>query len=189
MSRIGINQGLTAEILIARWSGREGGQERANYSLFLTELCDVLEVEHPDPAAASHEFNDYVFERRVERRLVDGTVETGRIDLYKRGHFILEAKQSRWKGAKKATPDGQADLFAEPTHNVHQKLGTLDHLMINARRQAEGYALALLSQKAAVSGIFESIMEANPTEARGQGWVSTERKRLNCVLTAMSMSL
>jgi molybdenum-dependent DNA-binding transcriptional regulator ModE len=49
--------------------------------------------------------------------------------------------------------------------------------------------LVLLSQKAAVSGIFESIMEANPTEARGQGWVSTERKRLNYVLTAMSMSL
>jgi hypothetical protein len=27
---------------IARWQGQEGGQERANYSLFLTERCDVL---------------------------------------------------------------------------------------------------------------------------------------------------
>src|SRR5216684_2972738 len=32
-------------------------------------------------------------------------------------------------------------------------------------------------------------MEANPTETRGLGWVSTERKRLNCVLPAMSRSL
>jgi len=143
MSRTGINQGLTAESFITRWSGREGGQERANYSLFLTELCDILGVKHPDPAGASHEFNDYVFERRVERRLADGTIEAGRIDLYKRGHFILEAKQSRWKGAKKAIPEGQADLFAERPQNVNQKLGTLDHLMINARRQAEGYALGL----------------------------------------------
>jgi hypothetical protein len=26
----------------ARWQGREGGQERANYQLFLTELADAL---------------------------------------------------------------------------------------------------------------------------------------------------
>jgi hypothetical protein len=32
------------EAFIARWQGREGGQERANYALFLTELCDVLGV-------------------------------------------------------------------------------------------------------------------------------------------------
>jgi hypothetical protein len=32
---------LTAGVdtFIARWQGREGGQERANYALFLTELC------------------------------------------------------------------------------------------------------------------------------------------------------
>jgi hypothetical protein len=40
---------------------------------------------------------------------------------------------------------------------------------------AQDYGLVLLSQKVAVSGIFESIMEANPTETRGLGWVSTER--------------
>ena len=27
-----------ADAFIARWQGQEGGQERANYSLFLTEL-------------------------------------------------------------------------------------------------------------------------------------------------------
>jgi hypothetical protein len=68
----------------------------------LAELCDVIGVAHPDPAGASHEFNDYVFERHVERQQPDGTTERGRIDLYKRGCFILEAKQSRQKGGKKA---------------------------------------------------------------------------------------
>ena len=136
MSRIGTHQGLTAEGFIARWSGREGGQERANYSLFLTELCDLLAVGHPEPASASHEFNDYVFERRVERIRPDGVREVGRIDLYKRNHFILEAKQSRIK-----LPEPGADLFSSPSEE--SETSGLDHLMIKARRQAEGYALGL----------------------------------------------
>jgi hypothetical protein len=131
------------DIFIQRWSHREGGQERANYSLFLTELCDVLGVPHPDPAGASHELNDYVFERRVERRLADGTSETGRIDLYKRGHFILEAKQSRQRGSRKAGPQYQRDLFAPAAQDKIHYFSTLDHLMIQARRQAERYATAL----------------------------------------------
>lgn len=28
---------LPAEVFIARWQGREGGQERANYALFLAD--------------------------------------------------------------------------------------------------------------------------------------------------------
>jgi hypothetical protein len=52
---------------IQRWQGQEGGQERANYALFLTELCDLIGVEHPEPAGATHERNDYVFERVVTR--------------------------------------------------------------------------------------------------------------------------
>ncbi|MEA2754538.1 MAG: hypothetical protein QOJ54_827, partial [Aliidongia sp.] len=30
------------EAFIARWQGREGGQERANYAMFLSELCTAL---------------------------------------------------------------------------------------------------------------------------------------------------
>ena len=56
------------ERFIARWQGHEGGQERANYALFLTELCDALGLDHPDVAAATHEFNDYVFERAVRHQ-------------------------------------------------------------------------------------------------------------------------
>jgi hypothetical protein len=118
---------------IRRWSNLEGGQERANYSLFLTEFCDVLGVVHPDPAGASHEFNDYVFERRVKRHLADGTSEIGRIDLYKRGHFILEAKQSRQRGGKRVASSIQADLFTSEEPEPNPFASTLDHLMIQAR--------------------------------------------------------
>lgn len=133
---------VTAEAFIERWAGREGGQERSNYSMFLRELCEVIGAPVPDPASASHQFNDYVFERVVERRRPDGTTERGRIDLYKRDCFILEAKQSRQKGAKKAVLEGQADLFADTKAQPSQG-SAIDHLMINARRQAEGYAQAL----------------------------------------------
>jgi hypothetical protein len=132
----------SVDAFVSRWSGREGGRERSNYVLFLSELCDVIDAPRPEPAEASHQFNDYVFERRVERRRPDGTVEGGWIDLYKKGCFILEAKQSRQKGGRKALLEGQADLFQQPTKTL-QREGTLDHLMINARRQAEQYAQAL----------------------------------------------
>src|SRR3984957_13012392 len=96
------------DTFIARWQGQEGGQERANYALFLTELCDALGLPHPDPAGADRERNDYVFERVVTRHLNDGDT-IGRIDLYRKGSFVLEAKQSRWKGGDKAIA-GQSDL-------------------------------------------------------------------------------
>src|SRR5258705_6467751 len=60
------------DAFIQRWQGQEGGQERANYALFLTELCDLIGVEHPEPAGATHERNDYVFERVVTRHKDDG---------------------------------------------------------------------------------------------------------------------
>ncbi len=110
--------------------------------MFLRELSEVIGAPIPDPASASHEFNDYVFERVVERKRPDGTTERGRIDLYKRNCFILEAKQSRQKGAKKAVIEGQADLFADSKVQFTHR-DAIDHLMINARRQAEGYAQAL----------------------------------------------
>jgi hypothetical protein len=43
---------------ITRWTAREGGAERANYQMFLTELCDVLGVARPDPAGAERARND-----------------------------------------------------------------------------------------------------------------------------------
>lgn len=49
------------------------------------------------PPGCSHRIrtrdNDYVFERRLIFRHGDGSATEGRIDCYKRGHFVLEAKK------------------------------------------------------------------------------------------------
>lgn len=129
------------EAFIARWQGREGGQERANYALFLPELCAVLDLPRPDPANASTESNDYVFERAVKETGRDGTVSSKRIDLYKRDCFILEAKQSRFSGAKKLA-DAPADS-ATKTRGRRGADRAWDVLMMNARRQAEDYVRLL----------------------------------------------
>lgn len=132
------------EAFIRRWLGREGGQERANYVSFLNELIALLDLPPPDPADATHEHNDYVFERAVTKHREDGD-SWGRIDLYKKNSFVLEAKQSRLKGAKKVA--GQNDLFAaDVPEGSRGRRGAdrgWDVLMLNAKRQAEAYARAL----------------------------------------------
>ncbi|HMO29818.1 type IIL restriction-modification enzyme MmeI [Enterovirga sp.] len=129
------------EAFIARWSECEGGQERANYALFLIGLTRLLGLPEPDPAGATHEHNDYVFERVVHKRRPNGDT-SGRIDLYKRDCFVLEAKQSRLKGRAKELA-GQTDLFrAEDDAGALARPGW-DVLMLNAKAQAEDYAPAL----------------------------------------------
>jgi hypothetical protein len=81
------------DAFIARWSAATGS-ERANYQLFLTGLCDLLEVSPPEPAREDTRDNAYVFERRVDIRHPDGSVSRGYIDLYYRRRFVLEAKQT-----------------------------------------------------------------------------------------------
>ncbi|WP_338868471.1 hypothetical protein WBJ53_17625 [Spirosoma sp. SC4-14] len=48
----------------ARWKP-SGGAERANYSLFLQDLCDLIGVPHPDPTTDKPAQDSYVFERAV----------------------------------------------------------------------------------------------------------------------------
>ncbi len=130
------------EKFLSRWSGREGGQERANYALFLSELCVVLGLDPPDPAAATHAGNDYVFERVVVEHHRDGAKSNRRIDLYKRDAFILEAKQSRQYGGDKTLPD-QLRRPASGQAARERRGGAergWDELMMRARRQGEDYA-------------------------------------------------
>jgi hypothetical protein len=51
----------TIDGFLRRWEA-SGAAERANYSMFLNELCDLLEVTRPDPAGPDDEKNAYVFE-------------------------------------------------------------------------------------------------------------------------------
>jgi len=119
---------------LKRWGGREGGAERANYALFLGELATVLDVPPPDPGAQGR-LGDYQFEGYVRDPQMG---DKGFIDLYKRGCFILEAKQSRIAG------DKRPDLFdPAPSAPAAPSGAKYDRLMQGALAQAKGYAVAL----------------------------------------------
>jgi hypothetical protein len=83
---------VDVEKFITKWKPA-GGNERANTQLFITDLCQLLGVEAPRPTLSDTGQNDYVFERHVIKTEIDGTTSNGWIDCYKRGSFILEAKQ------------------------------------------------------------------------------------------------
>jgi hypothetical protein len=117
------------DAFIKRWQA-SAASERANYQLFLTELCAVLEVEPPQPAGADETLNAYVFEKSVRFPNRDGSFSLGRIDLYKRGFFVLEAKQ------------GANDGDAKPGHGIRGSEGW-DQSMVRAKNQAEKYVRAL----------------------------------------------
>lgn len=130
------------ERFIARWQGRVGGQERANYAMFLRELTEVLGVPAPEPASAHAADNDYVFERVVLEETRDGVVARRRIDLYRRSCFVLEAKQSRQDGPSGGLFEG----LAAPEPVARGRRGAeraWDVMMMNARRQAEDYVRLL----------------------------------------------
>jgi hypothetical protein len=105
-----------ADDFIHRWRDRDG-TEKSNFQLFLGELCELLGVGKPDPAHADNELNGYVFERRVDILSNDGSSRPGFIDLYKRGCFVLEGKQTgqklesgRWDTSMKRA-HAQADAY------------------------------------------------------------------------------
>ena len=117
----------------------------SNYQLFVERLTGALGLPQPEFAREETRFNDYVFERNVTFRHPNGTTSTGRIDCYKRGCFILEAKQSAKR--QQAIETEQLVLAGLETAQKlgHAKRGTKswDKVMIAARRQAEDYARAL----------------------------------------------
>ena len=84
------------QAFIQRWE-KSGGAERANYQLFLTQLCEVLQVPGPDESKPLESENAYVFERIIHFVDASGKTSPGWIDLYKRGCFVLEAKQGSEK--------------------------------------------------------------------------------------------
>ncbi|MBP6188922.1 MAG: class I SAM-dependent DNA methyltransferase [Azonexus sp.] len=108
---------MQIDTFLARWRAA-GGSERANYQLFIADLCALLEVDPPQPANEDTRDNPYVFERRVVFHHGDGSTSNGFIDCYKRGSFIGEAKKIR-AGAETRQ---------------------FDDALLRARGQAENYA-------------------------------------------------
>jgi len=137
---------------IARWQNAQAA-ERANYALFLTELCDILGVPRPDPAGPQTANNAYTFERAVTFHHRSGKTTTGFIDLYKRGCFVLEAKQ--YATAKTTDESGAGiparDLFDSdtgrnaraPAAKIARDTNAWDDAMLKAYGQAERYARSL----------------------------------------------
>ncbi len=111
---------MTPQDFIARWQ-HASGSELANAQSFVRELAELLGESPPNPAREDTRDNDYVFERRVIFHHGDGSTAEGRIDCYKRGHFVLEAKKLKQNTQTKG----------------------FDDAMLRARAQAEGYARAL----------------------------------------------
>ena len=128
---------MPASSFIQRWQ-TSAAAERANYQLFLSELCDYLEVPRPNPAVGDTRLDQYVFERPVTFRHPNGLSSAGFIDLYKRGCFVLEAKQGS------PVPDSSS-LFESTRRRGAGVRGSSgwDEAMLRARNQAEQYAKAL----------------------------------------------
>ena len=72
--------------------------ERANFQSYVTEFCDALGVAPPRPRGSGYEFEYPV--TTTDRRT--GKDSTNFIDLYRQGHFILEAKDSDAGSARTA---------------------------------------------------------------------------------------
>ena len=131
-----------AKPFIARWAAATAS-ERANSQPFLCELCDMLGVARPEPTREG----GYAFEVEVTERHPDGSTTKGRIDLYRRGCFVLESKQ--FQAAKAAA--SQLELAAQEAGVIAKKkssqpvrgTGSWDDAMVKARGQAERYVRAL----------------------------------------------
>jgi len=101
---------------IARWAGTTAS-ELATAQSFVLELCELLGVAKPHATAEQ----DYMFERPVTFSHGNGSTSAGRIDCYRRGHFVLEAKKLKAGAHTKGFDDG----------------------LLRARSQGEAYARAL----------------------------------------------
>ncbi|MCH7228079.1 class I SAM-dependent DNA methyltransferase [Haloferula sp. A504] len=117
------------DAFITRWEN-SGAAERANYQMFLSELCDILEVQRPDPTSPDPERNLYVFDRAITRVNPDGTATTNYIDLYKARHLVCETKQGT-----------SADDTAAPAKTGHGRRGSaaFDQALERAYHQGRDY--------------------------------------------------
>ncbi|MFO0608506.1 MAG: type IIL restriction-modification enzyme MmeI [Polyangiales bacterium] len=119
---------MSIEDFVARWRDTAAA-ERANKDSFLNELCDALGVERPDPTTGDPARDRYVFEFPVTTMHAGGKHSVCKVDLYREGRFLLEAKQGGGDGPRKG--------FAKrntPAWNVE---------MDKARGQALGYVRSL----------------------------------------------
>jgi hypothetical protein len=124
---------VTVDEFIQKWQNCSG-HERSNYAAFLSDFAHVMGVPTPGPGG-TQALGDYQFDGPVVGGSEGGN--TGFIDLYKRGHFILEAKQSK---ICEIPP-----LPALNAPGIAESNSRYDELMRRAFRQARRYAVNLPS--------------------------------------------
>lgn len=130
------------DAFIKRWTP-SGGAEHANYAAFLLELCEVLGLPRYEATQPDEAKNSYVLEKTVYEQDDTGTAKARRIDLYKRGCFVLEAKQG-----VRAEAEAEEKLLPQRGGRKKKGHGTRgtagwDTFMRRAREQAEAYARLL----------------------------------------------
>lgn len=106
----------TCAAFIQKWHG-VSASELSTSQTFLLDLCQLLDVAAPFPTVAQ----DYMFERPITFVHPDGMTSPGRVDLYRRGHFVLESKK----------------------HNLDPNNKRFDVGMLRAHAQADSYVRAL----------------------------------------------
>ena len=151
VTALGSGERVSIDEFIEKWK-RSGGNERANTQMFVTELCELLELPKPEPTQPDTGVNDHVFERHVVKTEIDGATSNGWMDLYKRDCFILEAKQGSTRDAEavdQGLGDSLRDLFGQTAADRFKRgmakrgTGQWASAMQRAAGQAEGYAKAL----------------------------------------------
>jgi hypothetical protein len=85
---------------ISKWE-RSSSAERANKDHFLIDPCELLGVERPKPTTGRADEDHDVFEMDAVLVSEGGRETVGKIDLYKRGCFLLEAKQGADEASEK----------------------------------------------------------------------------------------
>ena len=135
---------MTPAEFVAHWKD-SGGAEIANSHLFIMQLCQLLALPEPVPTKADEDANTYTFEKAVKVREGDGTESDGRIDLYRRGSFVLESKQCTEKRELESDAALATVTKAKKHRKGHATRGTAQWTLVmeRARRQAERYARAI----------------------------------------------
>jgi MmeI, N-terminal domain len=99
---------VTPSEFLEKWSG-SAAAERSNAQSFVIDLCAVLNVDPPHAATSDADRDAYVFEKPVTVAHEGRQQSIGFIDLFKRGHFILEAKQGSEESSSRL---GTASMLA-----------------------------------------------------------------------------
>lgn len=109
---------------ITKWENTQGqGAELADFQSFARDLCDALNLPHPDPKSNVSKGGAYIFERPVDSFDADGQLKQGknRIDLYRRDSFVMEGKQT----GKKIGSHGWNTAMKKAFHQAENYVRTL----------------------------------------------------------------